>query len=171
MLDRYIIIRPNNTWHNTNNSLQVTRQALHNLASSATPGSVSSRKIGREFSITSGQTADKSLWATEGVPARGRRLKIERERHPRISQPATPQMKHTWVVLDLARIIPHPRLSTTHRANTATHVEQTHTRDSVCTVNEEIYGCTGSKSSHASITREKKKSSSHGKNYSFHMCR
>lgn len=66
----------------------------------------------------------------------------ERESYPRISQPATPQMKHTWVVLDLARIIPHPRLSSTHRANTATHVEQTHTRDYVYTVNEEIYGCT-----------------------------
>lgn len=131
MSDRYVLIRPSNMpWHNTNNSLHVTRRAMHNLASSARLGSVSSRKIAHEFSITSGQTADKSSWAIEGAAARGRRLKIERERYPRISQPATPQMKHTWVVLDLARIIPHPRLSTTHRANTATHVEQTHTRDS-----------------------------------------
>lgn len=80
-------------------------------------------------------------------------------------------MKHTWVVLDLARIIPHPRLSSTHRANTATHVEQTHTRDSVYTVNEEIYGCTSaSKSSHASIAREKKEPIPPGKNYSRRMC-
>lgn len=54
---------------------------------------------------------------TERGARRGRESK--RESYPRISQPATPQMKHTWVVLDLARIIPHPRLSYTHRANTS----------------------------------------------------
>jgi len=96
-------------------------------------------------------------------------LKIERERYPQISQPATPQMKHTWVVLDLARIIPHPRLSSTHRANTATHVEQTHTHATLYTRSMKRYMDEQCRNLRTPRLLAKKRAYPSGKNYSRRM--
>lgn len=110
-----------------------------------------------------------------GEGEREREKERERARYPRISQPATPQMKHTWVVLDLARIIPHPRLSSTHRANTATHVEQTHTRATLCTRPMKRYMSVRKRwleiFARFDCSRKKEsRISSLGKNYSCRMC-